>query len=691
MADIDSLIARVDDPALREALTAAAAGLRSRKNFGLVFEDHIPERVLLPDYPVRRGVRVVRREDEHGDLYFVAKVTNEMATIAKLDDGAESEEAPVGGLCVIADFGDPIYPGIRQLGLVERGGAGRPAHIVAKGENHHVLEALLFSHTGKVDCIYIDPPYNSRARDWKYNNDYVDPDDDYRHSKWLAFMERRLKLAKELLNPDESVLIVAIDEKEYLRLGLLLEQVFPGAVIQMVTVVVKPEGTGRVNEFSRTNEFLFFVTIGSATICPQIDNMYDRDGSEGGQTVEWRDLRRRERTSRRGSRPNQFYPVFVEEGSGRIHSVGDPLPDDVDRNSVKVPEGCRAVFPLNPRGEEFIWGTIPSSLRDLADKGYAKADARTIRFLQTGTIAAIDRAEVVISGYDEQGAVIAEYPAAKPLMPKTVWTRESHNSQTAGTLLLKKFVPGRDFPFPKSLYAVEDALRFFVAEKPDAVILDFFAGSGTTAHAVMRLNRELGGQRQSISVTNNEVSFAEAQRLRRARVRPGDREWEELGIFEQIAWPRIEAAVTGVTPEGGAVQGDYRFGLQFPMADGFEENLLFCELTYLDPVTIELDRAFNAIAPLLWLRAGGVGPVIEERCDGVGRRKPYAWTERYGVLFNSDLWRGFADRLPGTATTVFVVTDSYTEFAHVAGVLPGQLDVVRLYENYLTSFAIGHR
>ncbi len=93
-----------------------------------------------------------------------------------------------------------------------------------------------FTHAGKVDCIYIDPPYNSGARDWKYNNDYVDDTDAYRHSKWLAFMERRLKLAKELLNPDDSVLIVTIDEKEYLRLGLLLEQTFPAARIQMVTI-----------------------------------------------------------------------------------------------------------------------------------------------------------------------------------------------------------------------------------------------------------------------------------------------------------------------------------------------------------------------------------------------------------------------------------------------------------------------
>ena len=157
-----------------------------------------------------------------------------------------------------------------------------------KGENHHVLQALQFTHTGKVDCIYIDPPYNSGARDWKYDNNYVDDTDVYKHSKWLAFMERRLLLAKQLLNPQGSVLIVAIDEKEYLRLGLLLEQIFLGSNIQMVTTVVKPEGTGRTNEFSRTNEFLFFVMIGSAVIYPGIDNMYDRNGSQGAESAEWR-------------------------------------------------------------------------------------------------------------------------------------------------------------------------------------------------------------------------------------------------------------------------------------------------------------------------------------------------------------------------------------------------------------------
>src|SRR5262249_57015772 len=90
-------------------------------------------------------------------------------------------------LVVVAEFRDPIYPGLRSSGGVESG-EDRPHHIVVNGENYHVLEALTFTCFGTVDCIYIDPPYNSRDKQWKYNNDYVDSDDDYRHSKWLAMM-----------------------------------------------------------------------------------------------------------------------------------------------------------------------------------------------------------------------------------------------------------------------------------------------------------------------------------------------------------------------------------------------------------------------------------------------------------------------------------------------------------------------
>ena len=686
--ELDALLGKVGDLALRANLRAEIDRVRAKQSFGLVFESHLPERVRLPDHPVRRGVTVVRRDNDEEAL-LVRRVRDGIATLIGPDNS--SEEVDVSDLVVVAEFGQPIYPGLARLGSVERGG-DKPAHIVINAENHHALEALQFTHAAKVDCIYIDPPYNTGARDWKYDNSYVDAEDGYRHSKWLAFMERRLQLAKRLLNPNGSVLIVTIDEKEYLRLGLLLEQLFGGSVIQMVTSVVKPEGTGRVNEFSRTNEFIFFVMMGAITLTATADNMFDSKHKPRAQPVEWRNLRRRERESVRGSRPRQFYAVFVDKQTGRIVGVGDELNDGVPRATVVPLDGTRAVFPLTPDGREMIWSLIPRRLRDLVDRGFARATDVTIQFLNTGTIRAIDVGEAVITGRDSQGAVIAEYPAGKRIMPKTVWCRDSHNAQASGTLLLRKLLPGRHFPFPKSLYAVEDTLRFYMGEKRDAVVLDFFSGSGTTTHAVMRLNRQDGGRRQSVSITNNEVSASEAKRLRASGYQPGDPAWEELGIFDQITRPRITAAVTGMTPDGEPIQGDYKVVDEFAISDGLQETVEFFRLTYVDPVDIELDRAFAAVAPLLWMRAGGVGPLIEERVDAAGRRRPHAFSDHYGVLFDPDMWRTFVDLLPSSARTAFVVTDSSSTFAGVAEVLPGRVEVVRLYENYLATFAMnrGH-
>ena len=130
----------------------------------------------------------------------VDKVRGGQAT-CMADDGTETT-LPVRELDVVAEFGEPVYPGLTRLGGIERGG-DKPAHIVINAENHHALEMLQFTHAGKVDCMYIDPPYNTGARDWKYDNDYVDAEDGYRHSKWLAFMERRLILARQLLNPGD--------------------------------------------------------------------------------------------------------------------------------------------------------------------------------------------------------------------------------------------------------------------------------------------------------------------------------------------------------------------------------------------------------------------------------------------------------------------------------------------------------
>jgi adenine-specific DNA-methyltransferase len=696
-SELDVLLDKVQDPALRADLRSQIDRLKQKRSFGLVFEQHIPERVRLPQHPIRVGSQVVSRDDDDSPTFEVIRIEDGVATLVRVRDadGAyvqRSEHGPGGpelaavdSLVVISDFGEPVLPGFRNLGSVERGG-DKPYHVVINAENHHALQALRFTHAGKVDCIYIDPPYNSGARDWKYNNDYVYDTDAYRHSKWLAFMERRLKLAKELLNPDDSVLIVTIDEKEYLRLGLLLEQTFAGAGIQMVSITISPRGTSRANEFSRVDEFAFIVFLG--------DVVLSSGAASSAEEVEarWQYLRRDERTSTRlAGRPNQFYPIYVDVATSRIREVGDPLPRDADRLTAPQIGGCTAVFPVRADGTEMVWGTTAPTLRQLVAEGYVRvsrgANAHqpyTIAYLR-GVMKNVEQGVYRVVGAREDGSKIVVVRGGLVARPTTVWREKAHDAGAYGTSMLRDLLPGRHFPFPKSLYAVEDTIRFFVKDKPDAVALDFFAGSGTTAQAVMRLNKQDGGRRQSIMVTNNEVSADETKELRNRGLRPGDSEWEALGIFEHITRPRVTAAITGKTPDGEPIAGDYKFADEFPMADGFEENVAFLELRYLDADDIDLGQAFDDIAPLLWLRAGGQGP-IARRVDDAGAPLPYVWTDRYGVLFDEDRWRAFVSTRPESARAAFVVTYSPTVFAGIAAELPTSMDTVRLYDTYLSMF-----
>ena len=244
-------------------------------------------------------------------------------------------------------------------------------------------------------------------------------------------------------------------------------------------------------------------------------------------------------------------------------------------------------------------------------------------------------------------------------------------------------MPERKFSYPKSLYAVEDALSFIIADNPDALLLDFFSGSGTTAHAVMRLNHQDGGHRRCICVTNNEVSEAEEKKLTKQGYRHGDPEWEHLGICEYITKPRIEAAITGRTPEGEPIKGDYKFIDEFPVADGFEENAVFFDLTYQNPDAVELGAAFEEIAPLLWLRAGAHGKMVEHEEGG------FAVADAYAVLFDYSYVREFVSAVrstPGLACA-FIVTDDAGRFASAKEEL-GDIECVRLYESYLRSFKI---
>ena len=249
--------------------------------------------------------------------------------------------------------------------------------------------------------------------------------------------------------------------------------------------------------------------------------------------------------------------------------------------------------------------------------------------------------------------------------------------------MIKTIIPGKKFPFPKSLYAVEDALRFFIKDKTNAIVLDFFAGSGTTSHAIMRLNKQDNGSRQCISITNNEVSADEQKTLIKKGLRPGDEDWEKWGICDYVTKPRIEATISGKTPEGISIKGDYKFTDKFPMSDGFKENAEFFTLTYETPISISYNLAFEHIAPLLWMRAGSKGKRINSIPES-----GWVVADSYGVLFDLDKSSEFNKALNAQANIkiAYIVSDDDRRFQSIAKRLAKGVDPVRLYESYLKNF-----
>ena len=453
-----------------------------------------------------------------------------------------------------------------------------PWNFIIEGDNLQALYLLEKTHKGKVDCIYIDPPYNTGARDWKYNNDYVDGNDAYRHSKWLSMMKNRLLLAKHLLNPDDSVLIVTIDEKEYLRLGCLLEELFPTANIQMVSSIISRKGAARFNEFTRVNEYIYFVMLGNSKLYA----LDDADYAFEGEAVHWQSYRRSSISNVRASRPRQFYPIYVNTETYRIEKIGDAITPDIDRFSVEQVPNCVAVFPVRDDGTEMLWGLTPDVCRERLSKGYLKASKYTpakpqqfvMQYLMSGTIDDIDNGRIRITGYASDGSVIAENVQTRKIMPKSQWSKDSHDARDFGNKILKQIIGENRFDFPKSLYAVKDCLNYYLCEKKNAIIIDFFAGSGTTMHAVNLLNALDGGKRTCIMVTNNEISEAETKEFEKRGIHKGDKEWEERGIAKHVTWPRTVCSINGVDINGKALKGKY-LDSDIPMSQGFYANVKY--------------------------------------------------------------------------------------------------------------------
>jgi adenine-specific DNA-methyltransferase len=357
----------------------------------------------------------------------------------------------------------PILKEIPEKAIVNDD--GKPTHILIEGDNYHALTCLNYTHKGKIDVIYIDPPYNTGAKDWKYNNNYVDKNDPWRHSKWICWMANRLHLAKRLLK-ENGVLICAIDENEQSPLGLLLEQIFSEHEIHCITIVHNPRGVQGKN-FSYTHEYAFFVFRKNRNVIGERKIKHE--------DIYWSNLRNWGGESKREDAKNCFYPVIIE--NDEIVEFGDVVPQDAHPLKQTESKGKRYyVYPIDKKGVERKWRYARQSVEEVKD------------YL---------RPKKTRSGYEiEIGKDFG--------IVKTVWQDSRYDANEYGTKIVSNLVPDNHFDFPKSVFNTYDCIAPILTGRKKAIVLDYFAGSGTTGHAVMIMNKEDGGNRQVILCTNNE-------------------------------------------------------------------------------------------------------------------------------------------------------------------------------------------
>ncbi|HSC21381.1 MAG TPA: DNA methyltransferase [Solirubrobacterales bacterium] len=701
MAHLEDLISEVEPPDLRGAISEEIRQLKRRLRFGLVFERHMPETSLLsPGAGIRVGdeVRLCTDALVGGSRLIVEHIEDGKAVV-RADDAAERTTVDLADLLVVKAFGESIYPSLKPIGHL-LGSRGSAEHLVIKGENFHALQLLELTYTNKVDCIYIDPPYNTGAPDWKYNNRYIDNNDRWRHSKWLSMMERRLRLARRLLKPD-SVLIVTVDEHEVSHLGVLLEQLFRDATRQMVTIVNNPKGVTE-ERLSRVEEYAYFCFFGDAVVNGLGDDLLtpmddDQIDLSEGERPRWKGLLRSGANSRREDRKSMFYPILIDSEAGAILGTGEPLDYGRAPRLDAAVDGAQAVWPIRSDGSFGRWSVGRQTLGELIEKGYVrlgrhdpKRNTWAISYLSRRLREQIDAGVLQEVDYDKQRNVIdVAYIDPRLRRVKRVWHRSTHDAGAAGSDLLRNLLGGeRRFAFPKSLYAVRDTLASVVKDNPEAVILDFFAGSATTLHATAYLNAEDGGCRRCIAVTNNEVSADEARALAAKGYYRGHPEVEREGVFEAVARPRVEAALSGRLPDGSALIGSYVNGRD--LATGFPDGCRFMELEYLNPSEVELGERFDALHPLIWLMAGGNGTGPGE----VDSSAPYVLRPDcgYGLLFDPVALAEFESELNEQSDIdyVFLFTDSEQAYADMASSLR-RYETMMLPRDYLRHFRSASR
>lgn len=387
-----------------------------------------------------------------------------------------------------------------------------PNHLIIEGDNLAALTELSYTHAGKIDVIYIDPPYNTGNKDFIYNDSYVDSEDSYRHSKWLSFMDKRLRIAKRLLS-DNGVIFISIDDNELANLRLLSDEIFGFFNYEAtITYVRKTSGKQDSSNFAKSTEYILIYSKSSnwiASALPAEDKVTDRynkvdvDGRRYRET----DLRKTGNADRKIDRPLMFYPFYLDP---QDHSLLVRQNSDPELLAL----GFIEIFPVKPDGTDGRWrwamNTANENLGNLVAKEMPKYKGKYTVYEKDY----IDKKE-----------------GERTVKEHTSWDRKAFNSDNAMMDFKEVGFGNQDFPFPKSTDLIQHII--FLANFRNGIYLDFFAGSGTTMQALLRQNSEDGGRRQCILCTNN-----------------------ENGICENVTYERNKRVIEGYTkPNGEEVAG----------------------------------------------------------------------------------------------------------------------------------------
>ncbi len=480
-----------------------------------------------------------------------------------------------------------------------------PTNFIIEGDNYHALSVLNYTHAGQIDAIYADPPYNTGAKNWIYNNDYVDGNDSFRHSKWLCFMERRLRLAKDLLKKD-GIIVVTIDDYEAATLTLLMNEIF-GEENRLGTVVIKnnPSGRSTTAGFAVAHEYaLFYAKSADAKIGrlerseEQIARYKEKD--EIGN-YEWVNFRARYSTNA----PSMQYPIFIKK-DGSDFRIPQLKWDSSKRKYDLLEKSDNDEIVKYPIDES---GNLRSWKWSIETANKSKKTELAVRLDRNKSPSVYMKARMEDTG----------------MLPLTWWDKTEYSATAYGTNLLNKILFGEnDFDYPKSLYAVMDSLRVLTSN-PNALILDFFAGSGTTGHAVLELNRIDNGKRQFILCTNNDNKIA-----------------------ENITYKRIKNIVNG-----------------YADIDGISGNVRYFKTAFVPKSHVSDDTRRSLIAKsteMLCVKESTFKKVADNK-----RFKIYRSQERVtGILFDLDAIEEFKEKLDATelAASIYVfslTSDNFSE------------------------------